>query len=126
MPWPLQNDNFKIEQKFGVVHNEQFNLTLPHKGVKLSTLHAEPVHSVFDGSVAFAGALDGYGPTVILDHGDHYYTVYAGNAQLQVKKGDEVKQNQVIAETGSDGLYFEVRHFSEPHDPKAWLKGIPL
>lgn len=132
LPWPLQSAIIKVAQKFGVLHDEEHNLTLPQKGLLLATPPSTAVHSVFEGSVAYAGPLDGYGPTVIVDHGDHYYTVYAGNSALQVKKGDEVAQNQVIAlsgvypERGIEALYFEVRHFSEPNDPKSWLKGIHL
>ena len=132
LPWPLQTGEIKVAQKFGVIHDEEHNLNLPQKGLLLATAQATAVHSVFEGSVAYAGPLDGYGPTVIIDHGDHYYTVYAGNSALQVKKGDEVAKNQVIAlsgiypERGIEALYFEVRHFSEPNDPKSWLKGIHL
>jgi septal ring factor EnvC (AmiA/AmiB activator) len=73
--------------------------------------------------------VDGFGQTLIVDHGDHYYTVYSHNETISVNVGDEVGQNQVVATVGSnpelsrDGIYFEVRHFSEPYDPQSWMKG---
>ena len=132
LPWPVADERVHIAQKFGVLHDEEHNLTLPHKGIVLATVPATPIQSVFEGSVVYVGELEGYGSTIILDHGDHYYTVYSGASQVQVKLGEDVKQNQQIAlsgvlpESGVEGLYFEVRHFSEPHDPRSWLKGIPL
>jgi septal ring factor EnvC (AmiA/AmiB activator) len=69
---------------------------------------------------------------LVLDHGDHYYTVYAGTKDAVVTVGDQVQPQQKIASTGfseihgTQGMYFEIRHFSEPYDPKSWLKGPPL
>ena len=80
------------------------------------------VKSVFAGTVAFVGSLAGYGKTLVIDHGDHYYTVYSHTDSISVGEGDEVAQNQIIASSG-EGLYFEVRHFSEPYDPSSWIKG---
>ena len=91
-----------------------------------------PVKAVFQGKVSFADNLPGYGPTLIIDHGDHYYSVYAFNKALQVHAGDQVRQSQTVAFSGpsdrpvGDGLYFELRHFSEPLDPKQWMKGSSL
>ncbi|MGE0633330.1 MAG: murein hydrolase activator EnvC, partial [Pseudobdellovibrionaceae bacterium] len=70
---------------------------------------------------------DGFGTTVILDHGDHYYSIYSGLSKVKVEIGDEIETRQVIAEagwvpeTGMPGLYFEVRHFSEATDPSSWF-----
>ena len=65
---------------------------------------------------------------VIIDHGDHYYTLYAHAEELFKAEGDMVKAREVIASAGPDaimggpGLHFEVRHHGKPVDPLKWLK----
>ncbi|ECH9276471.1 M23 family peptidase, partial [Salmonella enterica subsp. enterica] len=71
----------------------------------------------------------GYGNTVIVDHGDSVWTLYAHirNNGIKVKKGDTVKRGQKIAEVGSTGtatgnnLHFEVRIDGKPVDPLPYL-----
>jgi len=129
LPSPVSG---KISRGFGVVRDEEHNLSWSYKGVLFTVPQNTPVKSVFDGTVSFVGFVPGFGQTIIVDHGDHYYTVYSNNRAVLVKIGDEIKQNQVISRSGfdseseRDGLYFEVRHFSEPYDPQSWLKGAAL
>ena len=64
---------------------------------------------------------------LIIDHGDHYYTVYAHLEEVFKVKGDRVEQNEVIATLGNSGsmvgpaLHFEVRHHGNPVDPLLWI-----
>jgi len=128
LPQPLP-PTAKVVQDFGLIKDEEHNVTLSHKGLFYSVEGGTPVRTVFGGKIAFVGEVAGFGQTVIVDHGDHYYTVYGHTHSMSVAIGDEVKQNQVIATSGSSsdqfgpGLYFEVRHFSEPYDPRSWMKG---
>lgn len=120
--------NGPIVQKFGYFTDPEYKIRVSHKGVFFQGRLGGPVIATFEGTVSFADWLDGFGYTIILDHGHHYYTVYAYNSELKVHAGDHVKQGQQIAKIGSGstdfgpGLYFEVRHFSEPEDPYPWLK----
>ena len=65
---------------------------------------------------------------VIIDHGDHYYTVYAHLEETFKQKGDPVDAGEVIATVGDTGslagpkLYLEVRHHGKPMDPATWIK----
>jgi septal ring factor EnvC (AmiA/AmiB activator) len=116
-----------ILQRYGIMTNEKFNTKIFHKGLFFKISTADKVNAVFWGKVAFAGWIDGYGETIIIDHGDHYYSLYAHNSKLEKKPGEEVETGEEIAapgDTGSlrgPGLYFEVRHFSESLDPLPWL-----
>lgn len=127
LPKPI--NKAPITQNFGLIKDEIHQVALSHKGVFFSAQKGTPVNSVFAGKIAFAGELPGFGRTVIVDHGDHYYSVYGDNETLKVTAGQEVTQNQVIALSGvsphqfGPGLYFEIRHFSEPTDPRSWMKG---
>ncbi|HXE43516.1 MAG TPA: M23 family metallopeptidase, partial [Candidatus Baltobacteraceae bacterium] len=78
------------------------------------------IHSIFSGEVAFAGRLPGYDHVVIINHGDHYYSLYAHLDRVTVASGQSVAQGQALASADQD-LYFEIRHFSDAIDPKPWL-----
>ena len=110
-------------QKFGSIEREP-GVQLRHPGWSWDTSPSESVRSVYFGTVVFAGEIQGLGKTVVIDHGDHYFSTYASVAQVNVKRGDVVSENQVLgsaALVGSPRIYFEIRHFSEPLDPVNWL-----
>jgi septal ring factor EnvC (AmiA/AmiB activator) len=129
LPRPVQGPVLK---RFGLVKQIDQPYVLSNKGVLLAANQGSPVRAVFGGVVSFVGSLPGLGKVLILDHGDHYYTVYGNNADVRVQLGQEVTQSQVIANSGrssfdqQNGLYFEVRHFSEPYNPMEWVKGFSL
>ncbi len=126
LPKPLTG---ALVQGFGLLRDETHQVVLSHKGHFYSAKIGTAVKAIFGGKVAYAGEVPGFGQTLILDHGDHYYSVYSHNKTLQAHVGDEITQLQTLALSGSsqsefgDGLYFEIRHFSEPADPKLWMKG---
>jgi septal ring factor EnvC (AmiA/AmiB activator) len=112
---------------FGLIRDQTTHVVLSHKGYFYNLPQGTPVKAIFSGTVAFADEVPGFGTTVIIDHGDHYYSVYSHNKKLFVKPGESIKEQQVIGHSGrsainlADGLYFEIRHFSEPLDPQGWL-----
>jgi len=126
LPVPLEGS---VVKRFGLVKTGERSYTLNHKGVFIGAIPGSPIKSVFDGTVSYVGTLPGFGQTLIVDHGDHYYTVYAHTEKVQVNVGQAITQAQVIASAGNptsedpSGLYFEIRHFSEPYDPQLWMKG---
>lgn len=118
-----------IIQKYGIYRDEESRTKTRFKGHLINAKNGAAIKAVFRGQVVFSGWLDGYGQTVIIDHGDQYFTVYANGSNLEVKVGDSVKTGTILGyvnETVSflgKGLYFELRHFSEPEDPSIWIKG---
>lgn len=119
----------RIVHNFGLIKGLSYDqVELMHKGFFYKASDDERVYPVSSGRVRHAGRVAGYGAVVIVDHGGRYYTVYANLKEHSVKKGDVVKPNQKIGVIGykhlifDKGLYFEVRHFSEPQNPKDWLK----
>ena len=129
LQWPARG---QIARTYGPVQDGTYQFVLPHSGVFLSTNDFSEVKSVFPGEVVFAGPLKGFDQTVVLDHGDHYYSVYASLRSVNVRLKDRVQKNQTIAHSGysswhkSHGVYFEIRYFSEPENPLHWMKGKPL
>lgn len=94
-------------------------------GLEIKTSLGAAVRAVFAGRVAFADRYGPYGRLVILDHGDHYYTVSGNLAALDVRVGDEVSAGERIGAVGDEGrgamLYFEIRHGTETLPPGPWL-----
>ncbi len=110
-----------VSQAFGLTQSEDYRYKLSHKGFEYLLGGEKPVKAVFKGRISFAGNIDGYGETIIIDHGDHYYTVYAGLDSTTVSLGQRVDKETRIASAKSK-MYFELRHFSDAIDPGPWLK----
>ncbi|MFS4459074.1 murein hydrolase activator EnvC family protein [Bdellovibrio sp. HCB2-146] len=127
LPLPLQG---VVTRKFGLMKGQDQPYTFNNKGIYISAAKGSEIKSIFGGRVSFVGSVPGFGQTLIVDHGDHYYSVYSHADAVKVQEGDEVTQAQVLAQVGdvafesNPGLYFEIRHFSEPYDPQLWMKGL--
>ncbi len=112
-----------IAKDFGLRVDDRFKFKMSHKGWQIKVPVPAPVLACDEGVIVFSGNLEGYGSTVIIDHGDHYYSIYAGVSAASIIKmapGKSVVRNEAIAQTESD-LYFEIRHFSEPENPASWI-----
>jgi murein hydrolase activator len=94
-------------------------------GLEIRSVQGAPVRAVFGGRVVFADRYGPYGRLVILDHGDHYYSVSGNLAAMDVKVGDEVTAGERIGTVGDEGkgpmLYFEIRHATQTLPPQSWL-----
>jgi murein DD-endopeptidase MepM/ murein hydrolase activator NlpD len=109
-----------IESHFGVATDPESHVVFINEGIRLSSPSDGVVRAVSDGLVEFADWVDGYKYTLIISHGDHYYSVYKDLSDLQIKMNDRIKEGQVVGRA-IQGIGFEIRHFNEPLDPKKWL-----
>jgi murein hydrolase activator len=122
LPAPL---NFaKLILDFGAFRDPKTQLFFNNKGIDLVSTQLSPVKSVFEGIVRFADSIPALGRTIIVDHGDHYYSVYGSLASLKVLRGASVQTQETIAQLDrqNPSLYFEIRHYSEPLNPTQWFK----
>jgi murein DD-endopeptidase MepM/ murein hydrolase activator NlpD len=98
-----------------------------HKGIDFEADVGDPVLSVADGVVSFAGVRSGYGYVVEVDHGNGYVTRYAHNSRLTRKVGELIRAGQEIAKAGSTGrstgahVHFEVWENGRYVNPKKFL-----
>ncbi|HSQ64297.1 MAG TPA: peptidoglycan DD-metalloendopeptidase family protein [Polyangiaceae bacterium] len=94
-------------------------------GLEILAAAGSVVRAIYTGHVAFADRYGAYGRIVILDHGEHFYSVSGNLGTLDVKVGDEVGAGERIGTVGDDGegpmLYFEIRHGSQTIPPGPWL-----
>ncbi|MBT8341712.1 MAG: peptidoglycan DD-metalloendopeptidase family protein, partial [Desulfatitalea sp.] len=122
--WPVKG---KIVSFFGPYRDEKTNVVNFQSGINISAERGEPIRAVSDGYTIFANWFKGFGNMMIIDHGDHYYTVYAHLEEVFKVKGDRVESGEVIATLGDSGsltgpaLHFEVRHHGKPVDPLEWI-----
>ena len=111
---------------YGIHTDTEYANSIRYKGNLIETDPEENVLTIYSGEVKYSGQMPGYGNIIIIDHGQSYYSVYAHLKKLEVSAGDSVKPQQQIAKTGminnnKNGVYFELRHFSDPIDPKLWV-----
>lgn len=94
-------------------------------GLEIKTTPSAPVRAVYAGRVAFADRYGAYGRLVIVDHGEHYYTVSGNLADVSVRVGDEVPAGERLGTVADEGhgpmLYFEIRHGTQTLPPGPWL-----
>jgi septal ring factor EnvC (AmiA/AmiB activator) len=124
LSWPVRG---KILSFFGPYRDKKYNVTNFQRGIDIQAERGEPIRAVADGYTIFSKWFKGFGNMMIIDHGDHYYTVYAHLEEMFKVKGDRVENGEVIATVGDSGsllgpaLHFEVRHRGEPLDPLEWI-----
>lgn len=118
----------------GVI-TQHYNSKIGHSqlqlhGVIIHAREGQPVHSIASGKVIFAQWMSGYGLLIIVDQGNGYMTLYGRNQKLNKSVGDWVKTNDIIANVGETGgyktagLYFSIRHNSQPTNPSHWCSNL--
>jgi septal ring factor EnvC (AmiA/AmiB activator) len=123
--WPADGP---VSAKFGSVIHPKFKTAVPHPGLDIDAAEGQPFRSVFDGRIAYAAPLSGYGLTVVVDHGNGVVSIYAHAQVLVVEAGQDVARGQELGKVGDSGslrgpyLYFELRQAGHPVDPAAWLR----
>jgi len=98
-----------------------------HLGLDLASVAGAKIKTQNRGVVVFADPNGIYGNNLIIYHGFGLYTLYGHCSNFLVNKGDRVKSNQVIANTGSTGLalgdhlHFGVLVQGVEVRPKEWM-----
>jgi len=126
LPMPVSGALMGLFGNYG--SKKDYNIKNFRKGVIISTKLGTPVRAVSDGRVIYASWFKGYGNIVIIDHGEHYYTVSAQLEEVLKKPGAIVVKGEAIGTVGDvgsfsgPGLYFEIRHHGKPLNPIPWFK----
>jgi murein DD-endopeptidase MepM/ murein hydrolase activator NlpD len=118
--WPVDGPVLSsYGPKEGGLHND---------GINIKAAQGTPVRAAENGIVAYAGdELKGFGNLVLIRHADRWVTAYAHLNNIQVERGQEIRQGQTIGAVGQTGsvdspqLHFEVRRGSEALNPKPYL-----
>jgi len=76
----------------------------PHLAVDYGAPIGTPVRAVGDGVVTSAGWDGGFGLSIQVRHARGYETMYNHLSRLDVRRGERVRQRQIIGRVGSTGL----------------------
>ncbi len=102
---------------------------LPHEGIDISAPFGTPILAAAKGTVTYAGWIAGLGNTVEIDHGYGFVTRYGHASKLLVRRGDQVRRGNPIAQVGSTGistsphLHYEVRLGGKAVNPMNYVIG---
>ncbi|HLB54151.1 MAG TPA: peptidoglycan DD-metalloendopeptidase family protein [Gemmatimonadales bacterium] len=98
-------------------------------GIGIGAPQGTPVKAVSSGRVALVQRLGTYGLTVVLEHGNGYFSLYMQLGSAAVETDATVQRGQVIGTVGGENtdqgphLYFEIRGENQiALDPTDWLR----
>lgn len=104
----LQLKNSKVMATYGdqreYVYDGEIVSKSVHLGYDLASHANAPFGAANTGVVKYAGDLNIYGSTVILDHGYGLMTIYGHLSEIFVEEGDVVQKGDIMGKTGSSGL----------------------
>lgn len=112
--WPVPN-YYRVSSDYGSRTSPISGRQEFHTGIDIPAPYGKDVLASGNGTVIYSGWRNGYGNTVMIDHGGGVVSLYAHNSSLVSGVGSEVKRGDVIAKIGSTGfstgnhLHFEVR-----------------
>ena len=122
---PVMNKDLKrVASGYGMRIDPVYHVRKFHQGMDFTAPTGTEVFATGNAKVDFAGWKQGYGNTVILDHGYGYKTLYAHLYKTLVRKGQKVRRSDIIALVGNTGkstgphLHYEVRLNNKPVDPR--------
>ena len=108
---------------FGMREHPILQTMRAHMGVDYAAPVGTQVISVADGVVAESGFQGAYGNKVVIQHNAKQSTAYAHLSRISVRKGQTVKQGEIVGAVGSTGLstgphlHFEFRINGRHVDP---------
>lgn len=129
LDWPVDG---RIVYRFG--REERPNgIVLRWNGLGIAADPGTPVRAVKAGRVVLAGPFEGYGPTVVVSHGEGYYTLYLYLEDIGVVEGRDIEAGQVVGTVGGrqtpEGAHieFQIRapmdgRAPQAQDPLLWLR----
>ena len=94
----------RLSSSFGMRKHPVLGRMRAHKGVDYAARSGTPIMAAGDGRVEYAGWKNGYGKTVIINHGQGRSTLYGHMSSINIKRGQSVSQGSTIGRVGSTGL----------------------
>ncbi len=121
---PVSNKNLKrTASGYGYRIDPVYKTTKFHEGMDFAANTGTPVYATGNGRVIEAKWKQGYGNTVVIDHGYGYVTRYAHLHKSLVRQGQEVVRGEEIAQVGNTGkstgphLHYEVLYKGRHQNP---------
>jgi len=126
---PIKTKDFIcLSSPYGMRDHPTEKKVLFHEGVDISANVGSPIYSTAQGTVVkVTYSKYGYGNKVVIKHAYGLETLYAHLGDINVKKGQWVKKNQLIGTVGNTGrstgphLHYEIHKYNEPRDPLGYF-----
>jgi septal ring factor EnvC (AmiA/AmiB activator) len=121
--WPVEG---QVVYEWGRVTRPD-GTSIRRNGVGIAVPEGTPVRAVASGTVVGASAMLTYGPSIIIDHGGGFYTLYLYLSSFDVRPNQVVSAGQVIGRSGgraSDAgphIEFQIRQDRITLNPLNWL-----
>lgn len=121
---PIANKDLKqTASGYGLRIDPIYKTRKFHEGMDFSAAIGTPIYVTGDGKVVETGWKQGYGNTVLIDHGYGYKTRYAHLSKILVRNGQSVVRGEEIALVGNTGkstgphLHYEVIYKGKHDNP---------
>lgn len=120
------SSGFNLRRKHPIHKN-----ILAHRGVDYAAPRGTSIFAAGDGRVVSAGYSKLSGNYVFIQHGQQYMTKYLHLHKRHIKRGQKVKQRQIIGTVGSTGyttgphLHYEFLVNGVHRNPRTILKKLP-
>ena len=128
LPMPVPGE---IITHFGTSRHPRLGTITENTGIDIQAPMGALVRTVSDAQVGMVTWLRGFGNTIILDHQDGHYSVYAHLEEVHVAQGNWLRAGEVIGTVGDTGslegprLHFEIWQKRITQDPESWLTKTP-
>lgn len=119
----LNRDLRRLASGFGYRIDPVYRTRRMHQGMDFSAPVGTDIFATGDGMVTYAGWKQGYGNTVVIDHGFGYETLYGHMHKIDVRVNQKVTRAEVIGHVGNTGkstgphLHYEVIYRGNHVDP---------
>jgi len=123
--WPVQG---RVTSSFGERSDPFSGEGAFHRGVDISSDYGTRIIAPADGIVRFSDFMNGYGRTVLIDHGNGISTLYGHLSGFAVSAGQLIHRGDSIGYVGQSGrstgphLHYEVRIYNTPVNPHKYLR----
>ena len=123
--WPVQG---RVTGSFGERIDPFSGEGAFHRGVDIAANVGTRIIAPADGVIRFAEIVQGYGRTVLIDHGNGISTLYGHMSGYAVTPGELVHRGDTVGYVGQSGrstgphLHYEVRIFNTPVNPSRYLR----
>lgn len=112
---------------FGTVREDQYG-SIRHLGTDLDGRTGDPVFATNKGVVVYAGTLQNYGNSIVIDHGVGIFSIYLHLSGIKTHVGAEVVAGEEIGLIGNTGeytlephLHFSIKVHGVSVDPKSFM-----
>ena len=123
--WPIRG---RVSSEFGWRRNPMGGTGSEfHTGIDIAAPTGTAIRATGGGTVTFSGWKQGYGLTIIINHGSGLTTLYAHNSINMVNVGQRVARGDIIARVGTTGrttgphVHYEVRRNNTAINPRPFM-----